>query len=190
MGFADRILILNTDPVSTDEVRALEQRLKRMNARAPITAAHFGQAPIDQLLDIRGFNLNASLEIEPDFLTDVPHEHDDDVTSFVLRAERPLDNGRLDEFFGAILQVYGPKLMRYKGLIAVAGVGKRVVQQGLHMLMGSDQGAAWKQAEARDSKIVFIGKDMPKDVILEGLEQCLVPVGKGASKAKAMPWPS
>ena len=190
VGFADRILISKTDLVSTDEARALEQRLKRMNARAPISAAHFGQAPINELLDIRGFNLNAILEIEPEFLTDVSHEHDDDVTSFVFRAERPFDDRRLDEFFGAILKVYGPKLMRYKGVIAVAGLDKRVVLQGVHMLMGSDQGSARKKGEARDSKLVFIGKDMPKAVILEGLEQCLVSPTKGASKPKAMPWPN
>ncbi len=185
VGFADRILISKTDLVTTDAVRALEQRLKRMNLRAPITAAHFGQAPIDQLLDIRGFNLSAILEIEPDFLTDVTHEHDDDVTSFVFRAERPFDDRRLDEFFGAILQVYGPKLMRYKGVIAVAGHPRRVILQGVHMLMGTDQGADWKKGEARDSKIVFIGRDMPKDVILQGLEQCLAPAGKAARPTKA-----
>jgi G3E family GTPase len=174
VGFADRILISKTDLVSTEEVRALEQRLQRMNARAPIKAAHFGQAPIGELLDIRGFNLNAILEIEPDFLTDVTHEHDDDVTSFVFRAERPFDDRQLDEFFGSLLQVYGAKLMRYKGVIAVAGHPRRVVLQGVHMMMATDQGADWKKGEKRDSRIVFIGKDMPKDVILAGLNHCLV----------------
>ena len=183
VGFADRILVSKTDLVSTDEVRALEQRLKRMNARAPIKAAHFGQAPIDELLDIRGFNLNAILEIEPDFLTDVTHEHDDDVTSFVFRAERPFDDEQLNDFFAGILQVYGTKLMRYKGVIAVAGMDCRVVLQGVHMLMGTDKGSAWKKGEARDSKIVFIGKGMPKDVILEGLQQCLASERKAASRA-------
>ena len=118
------------------------------------------------------------------------HEHDDDVTSFVFRAERPFDDRRLDEFFGAILKVYGPKLMRYKGVIAVAGLDKRVVLQGVHMLMGSDQGSARKKGEARDSKLVFIGKDMPKAVILEGLEQCLVSQAKGAPKPKATTRPN
>ena len=118
------------------------------------------------------------------------HEHDDDVTSFVFRAERLFDDRRLDEFFGAILKVYGPKLMRYKGVIAVAGLDKRVVLQGVHMLMGSDQGSARKKGEARDSKLVFIGKDMPKAVILEGLEQCLVSQAKGAPKPKATTRPN
>jgi G3E family GTPase len=184
VGFADRILLSKTDLVSTEEVRALEQRLKRMNARAPINAAHFGQAPIDELLDIRGFNLNAILEIEPDFLTDVDHEHDDDVTSFVFRAERPFDDARLNDFFAGILQVYGPNLMRYKGVIAIAGMDRRVVLQGVHMLMGTDVASAWRKGEARNSKIVFIGKDMPREVILDGLEQCLLPAGKAGAKKK------
>ena len=189
VGFADRILVSKTDLVTSDELRTLEARLKRMNARAPVKAAHFGDAPLNELLDIRGFNLNAILEIEPDFLTDVTHEHDDDVTSFVFRATRPFDSARLEDFFSAILQVYGPKLMRYKGVISVAGTDQRVVLQGVHMLMGSDKGAAWKKGEARDSKIVFIGRDMPKDVILQGLEQCLVGAGQASTKSKAAAWP-
>ena len=185
VGFADRILLSKTDLVSTDEVRALEQRLKRMNARAPVRAVHFGDAPIDQLLDIRGFNLTAILEIEPDFLNDVTHQHDDDVTSFVFRAERPFDGARLEDFLAGILQVYGTRLMRYKGVLSVAGMSRRMVLQGVHMLMATDQGAAWKKGEARASKIVFIGKDMPKEVILCGLEQCLADaMGKANANAK------
>jgi G3E family GTPase len=189
VGFSDRLLISKTDLVSTDDLRALEQRLKRMNPRAPISAANFGDTPIDQVLDIRGFNLTAILEIEPAFLTDVDHEHDDDVTSFVFRAERAFDAAKLEEFFACILQVYGAKLMRYKGVIAVAGQDKRVVLQGVHMLMGSDQGAAWKKGEKRDSKIVFIGRDMPKELILDGLEQCLMAPGKAGSSTAGRPWP-
>jgi G3E family GTPase len=179
VGFADRILLSKTDLVSSDDVRLLEQRLKRMNARAPIRAAHFGQAPVGELLDIRGFNLNAILDIEPDFLSDVTHEHDDEVTSFVFRAQRPFDEAKLEDFFNAILQVYGPKLMRYKGVISVAGSDKRVVLQGVHMLMANDEGTAWKKGEARDSKIVFIGKDLPREVIEGGLSACLVAAAGG-----------
>jgi G3E family GTPase len=174
VGFADRILVSKSDLVSSDELQALQARLKRMNLRAPIRAVHFGDAPIDQLLDIRGFNLNAILEIEPDFLTDVEHEHDDDVTSFVFRADRPFDAAQLEDFFASILQVYGPKLMRYKGVIDVAGQERRIVLQGVHMMMGSDPGAPWKKGEVRGSKIVFIGRDMPREVIEHGLSLCLI----------------
>lgn len=144
-----------------------------MNPRARIAEARHGKAAIDDLLDIRGFNLNAILEIEPDFLTDVDHEHDDDVTSFVFREKRPLDVGRLEDFLGGVVQVYGPNLMRYKGVLNIQGVDRRVVFQGVHMLMGSDMGAAWKPGEVRESKFVFIGRNMPKDVLLDGLAQCV-----------------
>jgi G3E family GTPase len=173
VGFADRILITKTDVVQPYDVAQLRQRLVKMNPRAKIGEASHGQASIDDLLDIRGFNLTAILEIEPDFLTDVDHEHDDDVTSFVFREKRPLDLDRIEEFLGAIVQVYGPKLMRYKGVLNIQGVDKRVVFQGVHMLMGSDTGAAWKPGESRESKFVFIGRDMPKDVLLDGLAQCV-----------------
>ena len=73
-----------------------------------------------------------------------------------------------------MIQVYGAKLMRYKGVLSVKGQDRRVVIQGVHMMMGSDLGAAWKPGEKRDSKMVFIGRDMPKDMLLGGLAQCVV----------------
>ena len=173
VGFADRILITKTDVVQPYDVATLRQRLVKMNPRAKIGEAHHGVAAIDDLLDIRGFNLNAILEIEPDFLTDVDHEHDDDVTSFVFRESRPLSLERVEDFLSGIVQVYGTKLMRYKGVLNIRNVEQRIVFQGVHMLMGSDIGSAWKPGEKRESKMVFIGRDMPKDVLLDGLAQCV-----------------
>jgi G3E family GTPase len=173
VGFADRILITKTDVVTPSEVAQLRQRLVKMNPRAKIAEAKHGVADINDLLDIRGFDLTAILEIEPDFLTDVDHEHDDDVSSFVFRETRPLDMDRIEDFLGSIVQVYGTQLMRYKGVLNILGVNKRVVLQGVHMLMGSDYGNAWKSGETRESKLVFIGRDMPKEVLLKGLAQCV-----------------
>ena len=175
VGFADRILITKTDVVTPSELAQLRQRLVKMNPRAKIAQALHGVADINDLLDIRGFNLTAILEIEPDFLTDVDHEHDDDVSSFVFRETRPLDMDRVEDFLGGIVQVYGTQLMRYKGVLNIVGIHKRVVLQGVHMLMGSDYASAWKPGETRESKLVFIGRDMPKEVLLKGLAQCVAP---------------
>ncbi len=178
VGFADRVLISKADLVSEEHLQQLRQRLVQMNPRALYGVADRGASPME-ILDIKGFNLNAILDIEPDFLTDVDHEHDDDVTSFVFRESRPMDLARLDDLLGGILQVFGPKLMRYKGVIHAADVDRRMVLQGVHMLMGSELGSAWKPGEPRETKIVFIGRDMPKEVLLEGLSQCVV----GGAKA-------
>jgi G3E family GTPase len=172
VGFADRVLISKTDLVTPEQLQQLRQRLVQMNPRAQFGVADRGASPM-QVLDIKGFNLNAILDIEPDFLTDVDHEHDDDVTSFVFRESRPMDLARLDDLLGGILQVFGPKLMRYKGVIHSTETDRRMVLQGVHMLMGTELGAAWKPGEPRETKIVFIGRDMPKDVIMLGLANCV-----------------
>ena len=171
VGFADRILLTKTDLVTPAEVLALRQRLVRMNPRASIAESHKGVAALDQVLDIHGFNLNAILEIEPDFLSDVTHEHDDDITSFVFRETNPLDIEDIEDFLGSIVQVYGAQLLRYKGILNIKGVDKRVIFQGVHMLMGSDLGAPWAANEMRESKMVFIGKDLPRDVLEKGLRR-------------------
>ena len=174
VGFADRILLTKTDLVDTAQVQALRQRLTHMNPRAKIAESRKGVAALDDLLDIRGFNLNAILEIEPDFLSDVEHEHDDDITSFVFRETRPMDLEKIEDFLSALVQVYGAKLLRYKGILNIAGLQERVVFQGVHMLMGSDLGAPWKGGEVRESKMVFIGKDMPREELEKGFSQSVV----------------
>ncbi|MGB7991205.1 MAG: GTP-binding protein [Candidatus Methylophosphatis roskildensis] len=178
VGFADRLLLSKTDLVSEDAVRDLEGRLRRMNPRAPLFRVHFGDTPIEEILDIRGFNLDTILEIDPEFLDDVGHEHDDDVGSFVFRADRPFDQAKLEAFLGGIVQVYGTDMLRYKGVLWIADVEQRAVLQGVHMIMGANLSRPWKAGEKRESVLVFIGRRLPQDVLERGLMQCLTDVSR------------
>ena len=206
VGFADQIFISKSDLVSKDELEALMHRLKHMNPRAPQKAVHFGDVSLAEVFDLRGFNLNAKLDIDPDFLKEDDHDHghdhhdhapgeacnhpshahegehghghhhhhDDDVKSFVFKSERAFDPAKLEDFLGAIVNIYGPRMLRYKGVLFMKGTDRKVIFQGVHQLMGSDLGPAWGEAEQRISKMVFIGIDLPKDILLQGLEQSLV----------------
>jgi G3E family GTPase len=200
VGFADQIFLSKTELVAEAEVEALVHRLKHMNPRAPQRKVHFGEVPLSQVFDLKGFNLNAKLDIDPDFLKDGGHDHhhdhhdhgehcdhpshqpghahhhahDDDVKSFVFRSERAFDPAKLEDFLGAIVQVYGPKMLRYKGVLFMKGSDRKVVFQGVHQLMGSDLGPKWVPGEKKQSKLVFIGIELPREVLLQGLAQCLV----------------
>ncbi|MEO6626279.1 MAG: GTP-binding protein [Burkholderiaceae bacterium] len=203
IGFADQIFISKSDLVAKDEVDALMHRIKHMNPRAPQQTVHFGEVSLASVFDLRGFNLNTKLEIDPDFLKeddhaqghdhdhdpengehcDHPshqhegghhHRHDDDVKSFVFRSDRPFDAAKLEDFLGAIVNIYGPRMLRYKGVLSMKGTERKVIFQGVHQLMGSDLGPAWAKDEKRLSKMVFIGIDLPREILLQGLEQCLI----------------
>ena len=200
IGFADQIFISKTDLVDDAKVEALIHRIKHMNPRAPQTRVNFGNVPLADVFDLRGFNLNAKLDIDPDFLKadvhdhghhdhahhghdhehgehcDHPshHAHDDDVKSFVFRSDKAFNPAKLEDFLASIVQVYGPKLLRYKGVLFMKGSPKKVIFQGVHQLMGSDLGPLWAPGEKKNSKMVFIGIDLPRDIFLQGLEQCLV----------------
>ena len=207
IGFADQIFISKTDLVDESEVKALMHRLTHMNPRAPQKAVHFGDVAIADVFDLRGFNLNAKLDIDPDFLKadehhhdhdghsheghnhaegehcDHPshaaesghhHAHDDDVKSFVFRSDKAFSPAKLEDFLGAIVNIYGPRMLRYKGVLNMEGTERKVIFQGVHQLMGSDLGPAWAAGEVKTSKMVFIGIDLPKDIFMQGLEQCLV----------------
>jgi G3E family GTPase len=202
IGFADQIFISKSDLVDDATVEALTHRIKHMNPRAPQRKVHFGEVPIAEVFDLRGFNLNAKLDIDPEFLSgdghghahdhaahdhehdhdhehgehcDHPHHHhhDDDVKSFVFRSDKAFNPAKLEDFLGAIVQVYGPKMLRYKGVLNMKGSDRKVIFQGVHQLMGSDLGPKWATGEKKTSKMVFIGLDLPRDVFLQGLEGCL-----------------
>ena len=172
VGFADRILLSKVDLVAEEDQIRLRDRLVRINPRAPIKPVHFGAAPIDEILDIRGFNLNSILEIDPDFLEDDDHEHSDDIKSFVFKTDKPFDSVKLEEFLSAMIQVYSKDMMRYKGVLNMAGQDRRVVFQGVHMMMGGDLAKPWGPGEVRQSKMVFIGRNLPQDIFVKGLELC------------------
>ena len=212
VGFADQIFISKSELVSAEELDALQHRLKHMNPRAPQKTVHFGDVALSEVFDLRGFNLNAKLDIDPDFLKedehaghdhashegheghnhapgehcDHPshaahdhggghhHHHDDDVKSFVFKSDRPFDAAKLEDFLGAIVNIYGPRMLRYKGVLYMKGTDRKVIFQGVHQLMGSDLGPQWADGEHRCSKMVFIGIDLPKDILLQGMEQSLV----------------
>jgi G3E family GTPase len=172
IGFADRILISKTDLVEEGEVAGLMDRLRDMNPRAPQKKVHFGEADIRDILDIRGFNLNAALEIDPEFLAEGHHHHDDDVKSFVWRDPRPLQMEKIETFLSLMVQNYGADLLRYKGVLNIQGEPRRMIFQGVHMLMGGTPGKPWAPGETRESVMVFIGRRIPRRLFEEGLAYC------------------
>jgi G3E family GTPase len=173
VGFADRILLSKTDLVSKDALAALRQRLVAINGRAGIQKVRFGNVPLRDILNIRGFNVNAIVELEPDFLGELGHRHGDGVQSFVYHQSQALDLLQVENFLDAVVQLFGTQLMRYKGILYVADLPCRAVFQGVHMLMGSELGAPWRDDETRASKIIFIGRDLPQEMLIRGLDRCV-----------------
>ena len=173
VGFADRVLLTKTDLVSAAEIESLRSRLTKMNPRAKVGVSQNGISSIDDLLDIRGFNLTDILEIEPSFLTDVDHEHDEDIKSFVFLETQALDITKVENFLEGIIKVYGPQMLRYKGIFNAAKESRRVIFQGVHMLMGAEFGTPWRANETRATKMVFIGRNLPQDLLTDGLRQCI-----------------
>jgi len=209
VGFADKILLSKTDLVDANQIATLRSRLMHMNPRAPISNVDFGQIAISEVLNLKGFYLNAKLDLDPDFLKEDDHHHEhhehgdcdehcthehhdhehggsghqhdhhhahhsDDIAAFVFKSTRPFNTGQLDEFLGGLVQVFGPRMLRYKGVLYMQGADRKVIFQGVHQIMGTDVGIRWADDEIKQSKMVFIGKNLPKEIFIQGLEQCLV----------------
>jgi len=180
VGFADRIFISKADLVTPSEVDILSDRLWRMNSRAPQSLVPFGEVALTDVFDVGGFNLDSELDLafdgthkgEPHVHTGHSYDHDD-VKSFVFRSDRPFLGPRFSQFMNALINSHGPRLLRYKGVLNLYGQNRKVVLQGVHQLMSHDVGIPWVQGEARVSRLVFIGIELPRELIMGSLQQCL-----------------
>ncbi|MBW0454736.1 MAG: GTP-binding protein [Candidatus Kinetoplastibacterium crithidii] len=182
IGFADVILISKCDLVSEEELLKLQSRLIHINPRATIKKLLLDSIDIPSLLNISGFNLDDILDIDPQFLNNENHEctekcnhhHHDDIVSFTFYSEKAFDSEKLEKFLSQISQEFGPDMLRYKGILYMHGLDKRILFQGVHMLMGAEPGKPWKKSEKPNTKMVFIGRKLPRELFIHGLELCTV----------------
>jgi G3E family GTPase len=173
LAFADTVILNKTDLVSAEEIRAVEERIRRLNPFAAILHANRCDVDIAALLDRRAFDLDRILEVEPDFLDEVhDHEHDDHVTSISLVEHTPIDPLKFFRWIEYIVQAYGTDILRMKGIMSFDDDDDRYVVQAVHMLMEGDHQRPWKPDEQRVSRLVLIGRDLPHDVIADGFGKC------------------
>jgi G3E family GTPase len=174
IGFADRLLVSKRDLVDDAAFEALSQRLTRINRRAPIRIVEHGKIDLAELLDVRGFNLNADLGGGMSLRPVVPAGNSiDRITSLVLRTDQPLDIDKLSEFMNELLEDHGKQLLRYKGVLNIANEPRRMVFQGVLKLYGFDWDTEWAEGEKRESVIVFIADDLPEEKIRAGFERVI-----------------
>jgi len=171
IGFADRLLVSKRDLVDDATFDALCERLTRINRRAPVRVVEHGKIDLAELLDVRGFNLNADLGGGLNLRPVQPAATVDRISSLVLRTDKPLDIDSLSAFMNELLEDHGKQLLRYKGVLNIAGEDRRLVFQGVLKLYGFDWDTEWRADEARESVMVFIADDLPEAKIREGFAQ-------------------
>ena len=174
IAFADVIILNKTDLVSNDDLQSLERRLTNINPAAKRLHAQNCNINLRDILGINTFDVNRKLEIDPHFLEDHHHhDHDDKVSSIAFREDKPLDLEKVDQWMSYLVQKKGEDLLRYKGILHIKGMEKRVVFQGLHMLFSGYPDRKWKENETRLSELVFIGKDLNKEELEQQFKNCI-----------------
>ena len=184
IGFADKLILTKTDLATKEQVQDLRDRLIGINLRAPIITADLGKVALEEIFDINGFHLNDKLDFHTDSHDDtctcshcsrhVHSHHTEDVSTFSFTSNRPFYPELFEDFLATIVDLYGNQMFRYKGILYFNNVEHKIIFQGVHQLIGSDKGSLWSPNEEKKSKIVFIGKNLPKTIFLEGLTHCLL----------------
>ena len=176
LAFADRIMLNKIDLVDEDGLAEVESRIKSINAFAPITRTQNSIIDPNELINIGAFDLERTLEMDPEFLdTEAEHEHDDRVTSTSYKFVGELNVNKLQSWIGQLMREQGEDLFRYKGVLAVKGMDAKFVFQGVHMLFGgefSEEIGLWKEGEERECRFVFIGRDLDPEALQQGLMAC------------------
>lgn len=174
IAFADVILLNKTDLVTSDVLDELERRIRGMNAMAKIYRTRNSEVGMDALLGVKAFDLDRALEIDPEFLGEDAHEHDETVYSVALVAEGALDGQKLNNWLGKLLQTQGPDIFRMKGILNIAGEDDRFVFQGVHMIFEGKPDRPWKEGETRKNELVFIGRNLDEAKLKQDFLACLV----------------
>ncbi|OCQ92006.1 cobalamin biosynthesis protein CobW [Oscillatoriales cyanobacterium USR001] len=174
IAFADVVLLNKTDLVTPEELDELERRIRGMNALAKIYRTRNAELEMEALLGIGAFDLNRALEIDPEFLNETAHEHDETVGSVAIVEAGELDGDKLNTWLGKLLQTQGPDIFRMKGILTIAGEDQRFVFQGVHMLFDGRADRPWKPGEARKNELVFIGRNLNETQLREDFRGCLV----------------
>ncbi len=173
IAFADVILLNKTDLVAPEQLEELENRIRGMNAMAKIYRTRNSELEMDALLGVKAFDLDRALEIDPDFLSEDAHEHDETVYSIALVEKGELDGDKLNLWLGNLLQTKGPDIFRMKGILNIAGEDERFVFQGVHMLLDGKPDRLWKEGEQRKNELVFIGRDLDENQLKKDFLACM-----------------
>jgi G3E family GTPase len=169
IAFADVIILNKIDLVSPDELAAVEARIRAINPYARIHRAKNCQVPIAEVLNRNAFDLDRIIELAPDFLEEGHHHHhDEDMQSVSVRHPGAVDPDKFMPWISDLTQREGPNILRCKGIVAFPGEPKRFVFQGVHMILDGDLQGTWKDGETRQSRVVFIGRNLDEDAIREG----------------------
>jgi G3E family GTPase len=174
LAFADVILLNKTDLVTPAELDELQQRIHSMNAMAKIYRTKDAQVEMDSILGVGAFDLSRALEIDPNFLGEDAHEHDETVGSVAIIESGAIDGEKLNLWLGDLLRNQGADIFRMKGILNVEGEANRFVFQGVHMLFDGRADRPWKPNETRKNELVFIGRNLDEAQLKESFRACLV----------------
>ncbi|MEL6261449.1 MAG: GTP-binding protein [Cyanobacteria bacterium J06626_6] len=174
IAFADVILLNKTDLVSEADLAELEAKIRGMNAMAKVYRTQDAAVEMESVLGVQAFDLTRALEIDPDFLGEDAHEHDETVGSIALVEPGEIDGQKLNSWLSELLQTQGPDIFRMKGILNIQGEDQRFVFQGVHMLFDGRPDRQWKQDETRKNELVFIGRNLDANQLKEDFRACLV----------------
>ncbi|QQO23471.1 GTP-binding protein [Bradyrhizobium diazoefficiens] len=173
LAFADVVLVNKVDLVDPDALATVERRIRNINPYATIHRTERCEIDLAQVLGRDAFNLDRVLEVEPGFLTEEhDHEHDEGIGSLSLVADRPMKPNRFVSWIQDVTQRFGPDILRMKGIASIEDDDRQFVVQSVHMLIEGGSQRPWKEQEPRQTRLVFIGRDLPKDLLRQGFEAC------------------
>ncbi len=172
IAFADVLLLNKVDLVSPEELAVVEDRVRKINSFAPLYHTQNSEIDLKQILNRGAFDLNRILEQEPHFLDHHHHHHEEDVASVGITTDKPIDPDKFEAWIGTLLRLKGQDIFRSKGILNVSGSNRRFVFQGVHMQMNHSWGNPWRGRDTRDSRIVFIGRDLDAEALREGFLNC------------------
>ena len=186
---ADRLIVTKADLADPDALAALEARLAELNPGAPLLRAMHGAVDPEDLFGLGLFDPRTKTVEVQRWLQDEAvaarddhdhghdhhdHEHpgndvnrhDDRIRAFCITRERPMSWGALSGWLDALATMRGDDLLRVKAIVALADRPEQpVVLHGVQHLFHPPVLLPRWPDEDRRTRMVFITRDLPREVI-------------------------
>ncbi len=180
IAFADHIIFNKCEDVEESLIETVKETVKRINPFASHTFTNFGKANVAEILDLRAsntaqvqFRLGYASPQKNSFISIKPQSNHNDIVSQSFVFESTFDLINLRHYLTVMLFIQGGSFYRIKGILNIEGLKQKLIIQSVKGGPVFTDGEEWKPEEKRETRIVFIGKKLRRDILEKGMTQCI-----------------
>ncbi|MBK0382637.1 GTP-binding protein [Pedobacter sp. SD-b] len=180
IAFADYMVFNKCAEFDKGFIHNVKKIIQQVNPFAATAFTDFAKIDTKELLNLKAyekvknpFRLGIGSSKKPNILAAKLENHHNEIASQSFIIKESFDLIKLRHYLTVMLFIQGGSFYRIKGILNIEGLTKRLIVQSVKAAPVFIDGDEWQDNETRETKLVFIGKKLRRDILAKGLNQCL-----------------